>query len=69
MGSQLPLSANGARTFESRPDARDRLEQLRADQRAPDFGVDDFQQPTLGGAIAAPQTDGGLIRRGRWRCR
>ena len=34
MGSQLPLPANGARTFESRPDARDRLEQLRADQRA-----------------------------------
>lgn len=34
MGSQLPLPANRARTFESGPDAQDRLEQLRADQRA-----------------------------------
>ena len=34
MGSQLPLPVNGSRTFESRPDAQARLEQLRADQRA-----------------------------------
>jgi hypothetical protein len=34
MGSQLPLAANRTRSFESRPDARDRLEQLRVDQRA-----------------------------------
>jgi hypothetical protein len=34
MGSQLPLAANRARTFESRPDVQDRLEQLHADQRA-----------------------------------
>ena len=34
MGSQLPLPASHAGIFESRPDARDRLEQLRSDQRA-----------------------------------
>jgi uncharacterized FlaG/YvyC family protein len=34
MGSQLPLPANRAHTFESRPDAQDRMEQLRTDQRA-----------------------------------
>jgi hypothetical protein len=34
MGSQLPVAGNGTRSFESRPDARDRLEQLHADQRA-----------------------------------
>ena len=34
MGSQLPMAANGPRAFESRPDARDRLQQLHADQRA-----------------------------------
>ena len=34
MGSQLPVAANRTRSFERRPDARDRLEQLRVDQRA-----------------------------------
>ena len=34
MDGQLPLPVNGSRTFESRPDAQDRLEQLRSDQRA-----------------------------------
>ena len=34
MGSQHPLPASRAGIFESRPDAKDRLEQLRADQRA-----------------------------------
>ena len=34
MDGQLPLPASRAGIFESRPDARDRLEQLRADQRA-----------------------------------
>jgi hypothetical protein len=33
MGSQLPVAANRTCSFESRPDARDRLEQLRVDQR------------------------------------
>jgi hypothetical protein len=34
MGSQLPVAASGPRSFESRPDARDRLDQLHADRRA-----------------------------------
>ena len=34
MDGQLPLPANRAGILESRPDARDRLEQLRADQRS-----------------------------------
>jgi hypothetical protein len=34
MGSHLPLAANRTLSFESRPDARDRLQQLHADQRA-----------------------------------
>jgi hypothetical protein len=33
MGSQLPPPASAPRTFESRHDPRDRLEQLHADQR------------------------------------
>jgi hypothetical protein len=34
MGSQLPLPAKRARSFESRSAPHDRLEQLHADQRA-----------------------------------
>jgi hypothetical protein len=34
MGSQHPLPSNRTGTFESRPDARERLEQLWADQRS-----------------------------------
>jgi hypothetical protein len=39
MGTQISLPPNRARTFESRPDARDRLEQLHADQRVAKAGL------------------------------
>jgi hypothetical protein len=35
-----------------------------AQSAAPDLGVDDFQQPMVGGAIAAPQTHGAERRLG-----